>query len=122
MSDPRSFRDRKPAATAPDAGGDGGIRGIPQPLTQGDIDDVLSNLGMTIDEKREWLAAYAGQMADRDQTDRGGEFEPLEMRIRDALSMLAEGGHTYASADAADVDPDDQADTHPLHQDGRTEV
>jgi hypothetical protein len=92
---------------------DGGHTSL-QPLTQADLDDVLSNPGMTIDEKRAWLAAYAGQAAEGREADRGGEFEPLDMQIRDALSILADGGHLYGAAEPEGSEPAVESSTSSL--------
>jgi hypothetical protein len=120
MSDSRLFQDRTIRTTSAETGRDDGSRSIPQPLTQADIDDVLSNPGMTIEEKRAWLTAYAGQAVERGETDRNGEFEPLEMQIRDALSMLADGGHAYGAADSVDVDPERPIHAPLVDEDGHT--
>ncbi|RYG28495.1 hypothetical protein EON81_28425 [bacterium] len=120
MSDSRLFQDRTIRTTSAETGRDDGSRSILQPLTQADIDDVLSNPGMTIDEKHAWLTAYAGQAAEQSDADRGGEFEPLEMQIRDAFSMLADGGHAYGAADSVDVDPERPIHAPLVDEDGHT--
>ena len=110
MSDTNLTHDRTVLALDADIGGDGDNPGISQTLTLAEIDDVLSNTAMTIEEKRARLEQFAGQMGDREAIDRGSEFEPLELQIRDALSMLADGGHAYGSAESVGMDPDYRSD------------
>jgi len=105
MSDRDKIPNLTPIPAPAEAERYGGGHTTLQPLTQADLDDVLSNPGMTIDEKRAWLAAYAGQAAEGCEADRGGEFEPLEMQIRDALSMLADGGHLYGAVEPEGSEP-----------------
>ncbi len=109
MSDTQRF-DRTLTGLNTEVGEDDDRPGISQPVTQDEIDDILSNTAMTIEEKQARLSALAGQMDIRETTDRGSEFEPLDMRIQDALSMLADGGHAYGTAESVGMDPESRSD------------
>lgn len=109
MSDIRGF-DRSVTGFNTEVGEDDDRPGIAQPITQDEIDDILNNPAMTIEEKQARLAALAGQIDTRSEIDRGSEFEPLEMQIRDAITMLADGGHTYGEPESVGMDPDSRSD------------
>lgn len=75
-------------------------------VTQAEIDELASDTTMPIEERRARLEAVASQLGAQGAVDRGGEFRPFEAQIDEALSLLAEGGHAYATTDAAGLDPD----------------
>jgi len=85
-------------------GADGSGSDVAARPTRAEIDDLLSDPALTIEEKRDRLAVYTGQTTDRGDVDRGSEFEPLEMQLRDALAMLAEGGHSYGTVEPTEMD------------------
>jgi len=109
MSDTQRF-DRSLTGQTTEVGADDDQPGIAQPVTQDEIDDILNNPAMTIEEKQARLASLAGQFDDRSDIDRGSEFEPLEMQVRDAIAMLAEGGHAYGTLESVGMDPDSRSD------------
>ncbi len=109
MSDIRRF-DRSVTGFNTEVGADDDRPGISQPVTQDDIDDILNNPAMTLEEKQAHLAALAGEIDTRSDIDRGSEFEPLEMQIRDAIAMLADGGHAYGEPESVGMDPESRSD------------
>lgn len=109
MSDIQRF-DRTLTGLNTEVGADDDRPGIAQPVTQDEIDDILNNPAMTLEEKQHRLAALAGQMDDRADIDRGSEFEPIAMQIRDAMDMLADGGHAYGTAESIGMDHESRSD------------
>lgn len=107
-SDPREGDRILPVDAA--VGDDGDAPGLSQPITQAEIDDVLNDTTMPIEERQARLEAYAAALGEREQIDRGGEFDPLRNQIAEALTLLAEGGHAYGTPEATGLDPQSRSD------------
>ncbi|MEN3791494.1 hypothetical protein [Fulvimarina sp. MAC3] len=91
-------------------GGDADNPGIAQPVTQDEIDDILSNQAMTIEERQMRLEELRSRVGARQNADRGDEMSAIEMQLSEALGLLADGGHTYATAEGVGMDPAGRAD------------
>lgn len=107
-SDPREGDRILPVDTA--VGDDGDTPGLSQPITQAEIDDLVNDTTMPLEERQERLQAYAAALDEREQIDRGGEFDPLSTQIAEALAMLGQGGHTYGTPEAVGLDPSTRSD------------
>ena len=110
MSDTGRFGDAGLLAGDTPVGDDGDAPGIAQPVSQAEIDDLLNDATMPIEERRARLEAIAAQLGERGAIDRGGDFEPMQGQLDEALSMLAEGGHTYGVPEAVGLDPESRSD------------
>lgn len=66
-----------------------------EPVSQGEIDDVLNDPRLSPAERLARLGDLRQRILDDRHADGDEEYEPLRTRIADALSMLAEGGHDY---------------------------
>lgn len=64
-------------------------------VTQGEIDDVLGDPSLSLGEREARLADLRQRLLDAEHEHGDEEYAPLQARIMDALSMLAEGGHDY---------------------------
>lgn len=91
-------------------GGDGDNPGITQPVTQDEIDDILNNQTMPIEEREKRLQELRARIGVRENADRGDEMSAIEMQLSEALALLADGGHTYATAESLGMDPAERAD------------
>ncbi|SJZ82642.1 hypothetical protein [Consotaella salsifontis] len=97
--------ERSPALEASD-----GSEAFPRPdrpLTHDDVHAVLNDPEIEPDDRQARLEAMA-RYAAAERGDEPGEPSLLEMQIREALALLAEGGHTYGTVDALGFD--DEAD------------
>lgn len=110
MSDPHNHTETDIIAVEEEIGDDDNQPGISQPVTQAEVEDILNSPGMTIEERQERLEELARQVGTRDVIDQGGEFDPLQQQISEALNMLAQGGHTYGTLEAAGLDPEARSD------------
>ncbi|RFC66280.1 hypothetical protein DYI37_02180 [Fulvimarina endophytica] len=91
-------------------GGDADSPGIAQPVTQAEIDDLLNNSTLPIEERIRRLEEIRARIGARETIDRGDDTSMVESQINEALGLLADGGHTYATAEAVGQDPASRAD------------
>ena len=56
------------------------------------IDDIVTDTSLPVAEKQARLQSLAAEWGLR-QDFEGGDIDPLEAQVFEALSMLAEGGH-----------------------------
>ncbi|MER0237904.1 hypothetical protein [Fulvimarina sp. MAC8] len=91
-------------------GGDADNPGITQPVTQDEIDDILNNQTMPIEERQMRLEELRSRIGTRENADRGDDMSAIEMQLSEALGLLADGGHTYSTAEGVGMDPAGRAD------------
>ncbi|GGE19640.1 hypothetical protein GCM10011390_43600 [Aureimonas endophytica] len=65
-------------------------------VSQEEIDDVLGDASLSDEERALRLTDLRQRILDDDYARGDEEYAPLQVKIMDALSMLAEGGHDYS--------------------------
>ncbi|WP_152046097.1 hypothetical protein [Aureimonas psammosilenae] len=81
--------------------------GAEQAVTQQEIDDVLNDASLSPAERENRLTDLRQRILDSEHEQGDEEYAPLQVRIMDALSMLAEGGHDYTGRHHVEGDTDD---------------
>ena len=122
MPDPNEHPQSEVIAVDQEPGGDADQPGIAQPISQDEISDLINNSQMPIEEREARLHAIAQRLGTRENIDLADEFDPMREQVNEALNMLASGGHSYGSLDAAGFDPDDRSDAQAPDDTGPSKV
>jgi hypothetical protein len=76
-------------------------------VSQAEIDAVLDDPTLSDPEREARLAELRQRLLDAEHAVGDDSYEPLQTRIMDALSMVAQGGHDYANPLRVEADAPD---------------
>jgi hypothetical protein len=99
-----------PVAEEFDVGDDSDLPGYGQPITQDDIDAVLSAASESVEERRALLLRMLDDMSTRQGMDQSHEYDGLVRQIQDALATLALPGDGLGTPDAYALDDSERAE------------